>query len=395
MTTENNFPTLEETISFGNDDSFMQDISSFLDDAVDAKPVDDSSEDNTIEVDDENEAPSAAQSDESTEEETEEEETQIQSGFTSNTPDQTDEDDEDETPATETENAKAHFDFLTKNGLVIVDDDYEFDGTTEELERLYSESKQKLAAGAFDALWSKLNPDFQEALRYAANGGQSLEDFYKVYKEQPTSISDIDLSDENNQRKVIETYFKKTTKLSDDKIQKAIDVFEKDGDLATEAEDALDYLNQIFAEEREAFQAQQAELNAQREQEQAEYRNNVFQIIDESDQLAGRRKGKIKAFLFNQVERDGVKDTDFNFKLRSVFQSPEHLVQLADIVEAYDPKKGFDLKRFEEKGGTRVANKFQEELDKSLASTQRKLKGTPPGVPKDTVDWESILRQID
>jgi hypothetical protein len=383
--TSSNISSLEEAIIL-DDDELFEELPS-LKEALEAELND-------------NENSSSEEEEITTVVETEEEETKITSGTTIVAPsEETEESEEtDETPSTQNvdELAKANYEFLVKNNIFTPPEDFEFDGTPEALQQVQEATRQSYANEAFQALWQKMHPDFQQALSYAANGGTSIEEFYNMYKDTPESIANMDLESEDNQRKALRLYYEKTTKYTPDKINKFIERLEKTGDLKVEAEDAIDYLQENLREEQRRFQEQQAQqLREQQEQAEAN-RAQILDIIKESSSIKDKRKNKIKAFLFNEIQDEqGHKDTMFNTRVRQVFATPEHLVQFADLLSTYDPKSGFDLSRYEERGSTKANIKFQEELEESLAKTQRKLKGAPPTAPNQNVDWSTILKQID
>jgi hypothetical protein len=391
MTSSNISSSLEDAIVVTDD--FFGDLPTLI---ADGEPIEETSEADSTEEIQEDDAMEDIIESTTTEEEEEQEDTQVIEESLPDPETSTEAESTEKEGDDLTELAKANYNFLVENNIIIPEEDYEFDGSTEELERLYGETKQKLATEAFHALWSRLNPDFQQALNYAANGGASLEDFYKMYKDTPQSISDLSLDSEEDQKRALKLYYEKTTKYPPEKINKFIDRIERDGDLEVEAEDALDYLKQNLAEEQARFQEQQKEQNEARIRQAQEARQRVVDAITASENIKGRAKKSLQAFLFNEITtKDNVTDTEFNFRLKSVFQNPEHLVQLADFMHNYDPDKGFNLRKYEERGETKATKSFQTKLAENLTSTQKKLTGKPPGVPDTTIDWETILKQID
>jgi hypothetical protein len=54
------------------------------------------------------------------------------------------------------------------------------------------------------------------------------------------------------------------------------------------------------------------------------------------------------------------------------------LIQLADLLADYDPKKGFNFSRIDSKNRSKVTSEFQNTLSSRLSSHKAKVKGTPP-----------------
>jgi len=61
-----------------------------------------------------------------------------------------------------------------------------------------------------------------------------------------------------------------------------------------------------------------------------------------------KRKKSVRAYMFNMSQKDDGINTDYNRTLNAIASNPLHKAQLADLLlDAYDPKKGFNLERFE------------------------------------------------
>jgi len=248
---------------------------------------------------------------------------------------------------------------------------------------------------AFDALWGRLPEDYQAALRYGLAGGGDIKDFVDRYAPS-LDYDNIDLDDTQTQKQVLREYYKKTTKYDDDKINKFIARLEVTDDLLPEAEDAVEYLKTSLKEEQERLLEEQEKAREEFERQQAEARNKVVSVIEEQENLPTRRKKSLQAFIYNPIGRGDTTDTDLNRTIQSIQSNPDHFVQLADILMDYDPKKGFDLSRFEKKGESKAASKFQKKLEESLSDvTSAVRKGKTAAPKKKDVNWEEILTQLD
>lgn len=171
-----------------------------------------------------------------------------------------------------------------------------------------------------------------------------------------------------------------------------VDKLDMAGTLAEDAEEAVSELKDIQAAQEAALIQQQETLREQQRQQAEETRRNISQIIDDYEAIQTNRKGKVKAFLFNTVTRDGTPNTDFNRVLQQISSNQEHLVQLADLLLDYDPKKGLKLDRFVSASKSKAAQQLRDKLE-SLDDTKTKVSGKGSKVPKSSFNWEEFLRQ--
>lgn len=317
---------------------------------------------------------------------------------------------EEEVPATVTESeepeeeeeeddltalTKANFKFLVENNVFTAPEGFEFDGTPEKLEEAIEITRNQLAEQAFNALWSKLPQDYQAALRHGLAGGNNIRDFVSRYSPS-LDYNNIDLNSVDTQKEVLREYYKKTTKYDDDKINRFIARLEVSDDLLPEAEDAVEYLKENLKEEQERLLQEQEQQRIAQEQAMEEARQNVIKTIQELPEINSRRKNSLQAFIYNPITRGDRTDTDLNRAIANIQANPSHFVQLADILMDYNPEKGFDLSRFEKRGESSAATKFQKKLEESLSdvtSAVRRGKTTAPA--KNDVNWEEILKHLD
>jgi type II secretory pathway pseudopilin PulG len=241
---------------------------------------------------------------------------------------------------------------------------------------------------------NQLQPDFQEVIRYAINGGQSMKDFVNSFK-SIEDYSSYDTSEEEHQLRLINDYYKLTTNFDDNKIQKFIDAIQDSGDLETEAIDAQNYLLDYEKNRRQALEEQQRQQREAAEEAQRQQREALDEAIQKSSDVQGRRKNSIRAFLFNPIKRGSNVDTDFNRKFNAIASNPEHMVLLADLLYDYSPEKGFNFSRYESKGKNKAAKDIKKALDQKLNSTVVKGRKTPTPQPDKVTDWETILNNLD
>lgn len=298
-----------------------------------------------------------------------------------------DEDDSGEIP-------KAYFEFLQKNNVLALPEDFEFDGTPEGLQTALETTKQTYAMQALFTLWDKLSPDFQAALKYNLDGGKDFAAFANTFGKQ-LNYDSLDLKDVSQQKSVVKDYYKKTSKYTDDKIERLIARLQETDDLADEAEEALEFLKTSAQEEKTKLLEQQEKEREEQIKKVEEWRGQITGLITDSE-IPKTRKTKVQAFLLNPIKRGDSVTTDFERTLTSIFSNPKHYIQLADMLYDYDPKTGLSTTRFVEKTKTQATSKFQKELEEAMKSSG-KVSGSsiPKPTGKMTLDWESILEQLD
>ena len=119
---------------------------------------------------------------------------------------------------------------------------------------------------------------------FVKNGG-NFEDFYK----QQTSEIDydnIDLEDENNQKKVIKDYLQKSG-FSEEQINRKINRFEEAGMLEDEAKDNADLMKEYIKNEKEQMAEQQRQQQEEYENRQKELITNITDNINNLTEVRG------------------------------------------------------------------------------------------------------------
>lgn len=379
MSDTNNTPSLEELVYYMDEDT---------NDDLNQPPTPPSLGVDPLADDDLPEDPST-----SSEEEDEEEEDPIENPFEDDDdsisdpePASTPEVNEDQDPKDDSKPTSIYDQFysvLTSEGILSTPEDFEFDGTPEKLQEVLDYTKQELSMSIAKGLWEKLPEDFRSILDYGLAGGTDLNELLK--SRQELSLDQVDLDNTSHQREVMRKYFKETTKYDEDRIERMIDKLDTVGTLQEDAAEALDDLRDIITQ-REQELVKQQELARKQQMEQAQQvRQRMFEVVDETPYIPDSRKGKVKAFLFNPVTRNQVQDTDFNRALNSIYTNPEHLVQLADLLYDYDPKKGLNLERFKKAQKSTAAKKLKEKLE-SIEDVKSKVSGEGSKVTRSSFD---------
>lgn len=127
--------------------------------------------------------------------------------------------------------------------------------------------------------------------------GVAMEDLLRLEKDNKTfnSIKEEDLSDNNElQKNIIRQYLKKTTRFSNEKIEKEIGRLDEIGDLEDEAKSSLSDLKEfIDTEEQELIQKAQEERELSKRQEQEQINNFKKQLEDTKEIIPGLPLTKI------------------------------------------------------------------------------------------------------
>jgi len=261
--------------------------------------------------------------------------------------------------------------FLKSQGLLVVPDDFDFSADDAE-EQAAKLTRDAYRADAFESIWSAIPPDFQSALQYAFAGGDSLKDYYENFN---VDYDNLKLDTVEEQRNIITRYYKTASKKTDEQIQKIVNRLEDSDLLSESAAEYLQELKDIQTEKLEALnnKAETDRRNAKIAAEKAitEISNAITQQVEDTT-----KQSKIKGFFFNELQTEDGKGTEFDFAIRSIKSNPQHLVQLGTIlVDAYDPKKGFNLEKFIKQGESRANKSIKTLLDQKIDS-KAKVKGS-------------------
>lgn len=291
-------------------------------------------------------------------------------------------------PVDNSEQIKQSFEFLKSIGYLKVDDEFEFDGSTDKFKEAVTKSYEGMHKDMFDSIWNNLDEKDRNYFNYKLKGGNDSMSSY-IEKTAPIDVANLDIDSVENQRQVVKMQLQLTTKMKEGSISRIIDNLEANDELATQAEESLEILNTY-----------KTEIQDKRLSDLDQQKRNLYDMystsIKESEFIPEERKNKVVAFMNNEVtRRDGVK-TDFVRKLAQVSQSPEHLVQLADLLlDSYDPKVGFDFSRYSKQSSTKKIDSFQKNLDNIFKTTQSRLKSPAQSATQTKeVDWQALLNGL-
>ncbi len=287
----------------------------------------------------------------------------------------------DDSPAVEKDPV---FEYLKENGIIDVDDEFDYQGTEEDIKRALEITDVKRKDKAIKELLNTLPNEFKPLLEYGLAGGTSVKEFLETYV--TPDFESLDLDEEANQELVLRQYWKETSNYTDEKITRLISKMKALGDMKTEAEDTVQELIQIKEEKKQALlERQQAAANEERQRIQAEAAK--FNQAFDTYKAPKERKEKIQS-LFQNSSNGTVK---FNEVLSSVKSNYEHLLQLSDLLVDYDPAKGFNLDRFAKKAETEKVKGLRDILEAKTKDTKTQIKGGSTPTSNDNFDFEKFI----
>lgn len=231
-----------------------------------------------------------------------------------------------------------------------------------------------------ETLLAKLPPGLKDMIRYSANGG----DFMEVVRDLnlPSELpTDLDISTEADQKKVISYMLKKEGKTSSE-ISDYIEFLSYKGTLAQEAENKYDkHLIDEETREERRIQDHKNEI-AKRNEKIAEDISATNEFLKTNKEVAGgvrftrTEKKELPAYMYSPTLEleDGRITTPFNYELVQALQNKEHALVLAKIV-----KSKFDMAAFKKELETKVVN----EIENDLQDRDFRTRGSSQNQPKN------------
>lgn len=265
----------------------------------------------------------------------------------------------------EDDRVTATFDFLKESGFLDLPEDFEFDGSDEKFQEALELSRQQVYTKTADAFFEALPEQFKPLLSYALKGGDSVDEFVKLYSTQ--AFEHLDPNNPDDQKAILFQHYKSTSNYDDAKIQRIIARLNED-DLPEAAQESYNELLELKAERQAQLIEDAAKAEEQRIEDSKRKAEELAKAIETTPLIDAARKNKVKGFFYNRLNVGGQETTEFNYTIQRIFQNPEHLAQLADMLTDYDPKKGISTARIEKKGATRETANFKNLLTDKLKS---------------------------
>lgn len=290
------------------------------------------------------------------------------------TPNSNDEESGEATDNGEFGDLTAQFNFWKESGLLYLPEDYQFDNTPEGLEKAINTSKENVRLAGAQAIYDELPDQFKVVLDYALNGGNDVKEVLQFIEGKQSVGIDFekpDFDDDSFCQRVIATYLRKTTKLSDERIQKTIQAYTDSGALGDQSEAIFDDLKKIV-EDEEAEIVKKAQREREDYAKQLEQSYNQFKSALEKDSgIPDRKKQEIINAVWAAGEFEGKTTSKMAYIQSKILSNPEHLVQYVNMLLDYDPEKGFNGEKKQKREDTQQNLNFRERLMKATTGMTR------------------------
>lgn len=280
--------------------------------------------------------------------------------------------------------------FLQENQLVDIPEGYDFKGQAEQLQEVFEYTKRNRRVKATEDLFEQLPDNFKPLLDYALRGGTSIEEYLSVFND---NIENTDLSTPESQKQMLFRYYKETSPYADDKIHRLIARFNDDDELKLEAEDAYNHLAQNREQRKVRLLEQTTAQQKAIQQEIEEKTVALNKAIEETANIHGSRKNKVRAFFFEPVQAGSTITTGFNATINSILANPEHQAQLADILLDYSADAGFTSDRLEKRVKSKAMVDFREAVKSKL--DPKRIQKNNPTTKNTSFDWEEYQNSIN
>lgn len=205
----------------------------------------------------------------------------------------------DETDENETSNVTDFFDAFAESLGWEIDED-EKPKSVEELVQYVQRTVEENSKPQY------ATSEIEDLNEFVKNGGD-LADYISM-SNQISDYKNLDITDENNQKQIVREYLQHTG-LNDTQINRKISKYEDAGLLEDEAEEALEYMQEVKAEEQKQLLVQQQKQAEAYKAEQQKFYTNVVSEIENLKDIRGinipkEDKKVLRDYLF-KVEGDG------------------------------------------------------------------------------------------
>ena len=225
------------------------------------------------------------------------------------------------------------------------------------------------------------NDEVKEIDEFVRNGGK-LQDYFKAIA--PVEYDNIDITKEDNQKKVLKEYLK-IQGYNDTRIDRKLERYEDAGVLEEEAEEALEFLKDVSSKNKERLLEEQETFARQQREEQQKYIDSVVKEINSITEIRGIKIPK----------EDKAKLAEYMFKPDSSGQTQ----YVKDFVK--DPKNVIGAAYFTMKGDALLGAAKNEGNTKAMQRLKNSLKSTGAGKNSKKITtsssdslWVTVARQL-
>lgn len=295
---------------------------------------------------------------------------------------------------------------LKNLGALLLPDDYEAESVEKALEDSNNYRNQLAVNTIFNSIPDVEVPGLGNAkdlfVYMYEHGGTDLDKFKQTFGNESFNPNNFDLQEEDDRRKVLETYYSKKG-FNEIKTKKLVDKIFDDLEDESEATEALGELVKIDAQSKQAH-LQELEVKKQERIKEAQiaYQHQV-DILNGKDLVGGYPMGKEekpKALnsLYSKVNVGGKEMSDFDYRLQGVvLRNPELTLALSAFLNTLSQdNKGnvyFDLSKFERKEKTKAVKSLREEVSRATSGTRRKMTSSSSGENPNNkgFKWDSVV----
>ena len=225
------------------------------------------------------------------------------------------------------------------------------------------------------------NEEVREIDEFVRNGGK-LQDYFNAIA--PVEYDNIDITKEDNQKKVLKEYLK-TQGYNDTRIDRKLERYEDAGVLEEEAEEALEFLKDMSSKNKERLLEEQETFARQQKEEQQKYIDSVVKEINSITEIRGIKIPK----------EDKARLAEYMFKPDSSGQTQ----YVKDFVK--DPKNVIGAAYFTMKGDALLGAAKNEGNTKAMQRLKNSLKSTGAGKNSKKITtsssdslWVTVARQL-
>lgn len=194
--------------------------------------------------------------------------------------------------------------------------------------------------------------DYGKAIiEYTSNGGNP-QDILNLFQEQK-EISSFDISTEENQRSLLETYYTENLGFTSERAAKVIKSLEIEGELEAESQHAKQVYEDMYAEEINNSIARQEQAQKELIESKEQYDSMIINTLSTSNDYTVKEKNLIQKQLFDYENVEGQVVNNFYKELQRIQQDPKEYL---DLVYYVTNKENF-IKKLSQKENTKAVEK--------------------------------------
>lgn len=273
---------------------------------------------------------------------------------------------------------KALANVLADEGII----DYEDSEDEEDSMEVISKAVLGTAKNMLEEYKQSLPEEGQKFLSYLERGGDPSK---YINKSNTSSVLDLDISDEGNQKQIITEYLKKQD-YDDDEIKEMLEDYEDGMILQKQAERASKKLEVIYAKEKDSLVKQQ---EAEVAEKQKAYQKQIEQLedtIESSEDFGGIKVNKAdkKALRSYMLDRDKEGLTGWQKDLKAGGTKTQ-------LTLAYLQMKKFNFEKLTKQAATDVAKNYKKIFDNKSTTVKGRSKQVE-STKGDLSAFQEVLR---